>query len=93
MVCPLCEHEAQLPEERDLADMERAEARQRTLTVVGLATFVLGAFLAVGCALFSGAHPGEPVFGVGLVVGAAVLGFVGLVVTVLQEARTTENSF
>ncbi len=93
MVCPLCEHEAQLPEERDLAEMERAEARQRTLTVLGLGAFLLGAFLAVGCAVFSGAHPGEPAFGVGLVVGAAVLGLAGLAVTVMQESRATENSF
>ena len=93
MVCPLCEHEAQLPEERDLAEMERTEARQRTLTVVGLATFILGALLAVGCAVFSDAHPGEAAFGTGLVAGAAVLCLAALVVTVLQESRTTDNSF
>jgi hypothetical protein len=93
MVCPICEHEAGLPEERDLAEMERTEARQRTLTVLGLGAFFLGAFLALGCVVFSGAHPGEPAFGVGLVSAAAVLGLVGLVVTVMQESRTTENSF
>ncbi len=93
MVCPLCEHEAQLPEERDLAEMERTEARQRTLTVLGLGTFFLGASLALGSAYFSGAHPGEPLFGIGLVAGGALFGLVGLVVTVMQEARTTENSF
>lgn len=93
MVCPLCEHEAQLPEERDLAEMERTEARQRTLTVLGLGAFCLGAFLAVGGAVFSGAHPGEPAFGPGLLAVAMVLGLVGLVVTAIQESRTTENSF
>ncbi len=93
VVCPLCEHEAKLPDEQDLAEFEQSEARQRLLTVLGSAAFFLGMALTLGHAALSEAHPGEATYGPPLLIGAAALVLTGLVVTVLQESKTSRNYF
>lgn len=93
LVCPLCEHEAELPDEQDVADMERAEARRRSLTALGAGAFALGLVLALGYAAFSGTHLGDPLMGTGLLAGAGVLGLLGLIMVIVQESKATRNDF
>ena len=93
LVCPICEHEARLPEEEEVVRIERIESRLRLLTVLGVASFGLGAASVLGYVVASEAHPEEPLFGVPLLAAAALLTLAGLVVTTLQEARAVRNSF
>ncbi len=93
LVCPLCEHEAKLPDEQEVAEFEQVESRQRLLTVLGGGAFLLGMALAAGHAGLSDAHPGEPLFGPLLLGAAGVLGLSGLVVTVLQESKACSHYF
>lgn len=93
LICPICEHEAKLPADRELAEFEHLEARQRTLTVMGAGAFFLGLALLAGYAGFSEAHPGEALFGPPLLFGALGLGLFGLIATVLQESKTAQNTF
>ena len=93
LVCPLCDHEAQLPDESELLAFEKAEVRRKLLTVLGAGTFLLGASASVAYATLSESHPQEPVFGVALLIGAAVLGVAGLALTVVQENEAAGNYF
>ena len=92
LVCPLCEHEAKLPDERKIDEMERSESRRRLLTALGAGCLLLTISLAAGHIALSesGAEEGMVT---GALAGAGLLGILSLVFAVVQENRTTLNEF
>ena len=92
LVCPLCEHEAKLPDESVLDGVERAEGRRRLLTALGAGSIALAISLAVVHVVLSesGAEGGGVT---GALAGAGLLGILSLVFVVVQENRTTLNEF
>ena len=91
LVCPFCEHEAELPDDAELARFEQSEAGQRLFTVLEAAAFFLAALLAVFYARFAGPRPAGS--GMGLLIGAGGLGILGLVLEAVQESKTSGNYF
>ena len=93
LVCPFCEHEADLPDDSELSRFEQAEARQRLFTVLGAAAFLLAVLLAVAYAGLSNAKPMGSGMGLGLLGGAVALGILGIVLAVIQESKASGNHF
>ena len=93
LVCPFCEHEAELPDDAELARLEQTAARQRLFTVLGAGAFFLAVLLTASYAGISNAKAADSGMGLGLLGGAAALSVLGLVVAVLQESKASGNYF
>ena len=93
IVCPFCEHGAQIPEEGEIAAIEHQVSRERLLTALGVSLFGFAMALAAASATLSESHPGEGLFGTPMIAGAALLGLLGLVVTVMQESKASLKVF
>ncbi len=93
IVCPFCEHDAQLPEDEEIARIEQQTSRDCLQTVLGVSLFAFAIGLTAAYASLSEAHPGEPLFGIPLAAGAALLAIIGLIVTVMQESKADRKVF
>lgn len=93
LVCPFCEHEAELPDDAELARLEQTAAGQRLKAVLGAAAFLLAVLLAASYAGLSNAKAADSGMGLGLLAGSGALGLLGLVLAVMAESKASGNYF